>query len=64
MNPTILEFPYTTTTTVILDDVPGAYEISKPNMQGQLVCITHIKTGERVYFGPGPVEVYESPAPF
>lgn len=64
MNPTIIEFPVTSSSTSHLPGAVDDYAISTPNMPGVIVTITRLSTGEKVYIGPGPVQVYQSPAPF
>lgn len=64
MRPTVLEFPYLSTSTKLLDGEPADYVISSPNVAGVIVTITRVSTGLPVYIGPGPVKVFVSPAPF
>lgn len=64
MSPTIIEFPAVSRSTSWLEGKPEEYEVSAPNVTGVLVTVTHKPTGKQVYIGPGPVDVYRSPAPF
>lgn len=65
MNPTILEFPCIGTSSHVLQHPVHEYKVDNQGfVTGGVWIVTHIPTGERVYIGPGPVEVFLSPAPF
>ena len=44
-----------------LPNEPGDYKVTPGDDRWAVTCL---KTGERVYWGIGPVEVVRSPAPF
>ena len=64
-HPTLLRYPndqdFPSRTEEVLPGLPADYLVEQG---GEVWKVTAVGTGKLVYWGPGPVEVVRSPAPF